>query len=119
MAVIDPSAHRFEIEPRERVGEVRLVLRGELDIAGAPRFELELDAALARNAGGGVVVCIDLRGLTFLDSVGLRAIIDGQRRAQRAGHRLSVIPVPAHVQRLFEVTRTAELLEFQDGSGAS
>ena len=55
---------------------VVLALEGELDLAGAATLEREL----AQHDEGPVVV--DLRGLSFMDSSGLRALVVAERRIQ-------------------------------------
>ena len=52
-------------------GLVALVLSGELDIETVPVFEAEIERVLA---DAPVTVVLDLPGLEFLDSTGLRAI---------------------------------------------
>ena len=66
---------------RDDRGACRLTLRGELDLATVPRLE----HALA-NAGEDVV--LDLRGLTFMDSTGVRVLLEA---AEAAGPGLRMI----------------------------
>jgi anti-sigma B factor antagonist len=89
-----------------------VALRGELDLAGAAVLEREV-AALDADA-----VIVDLRGLQFMDSSGLRAIVVAAQRAQDAGRRFALVPGAAHVMRVFEITRMRERLEFVDAPGA-
>jgi STAS domain-containing protein len=56
---------------------------GELDIGSVPRL-----AAAFRSADGAPAVVLDLRELLFLDTSGLRAVIDEDRRAVADGRRL-------------------------------
>jgi anti-sigma B factor antagonist len=81
-------------------------LGGELDLAGAAELEHELASVDA----GAVVV--DLRGLGFIDSSGLRALVVAALRAQGAGRRFARIPGAAQVMRVFDITRMRERLEF-------
>jgi len=83
-----------------------IALAGELDIAGAAALEREL----AGLDAGAVVV--DLRGLGFMDSSGLRALAVAAQRAKRAGHRFALVPGAAQVMRVFDVTRMRERLDF-------
>jgi hypothetical protein len=50
-------------------------------------------------------VKVDLRGLTFIDSTGLRALMMAKQRAQSRGTKLSIIPGPRAVMRVFGVVR--------------
>jgi anti-sigma B factor antagonist len=88
-----------------------IALSGELDIAGAADLERELAGVEA-----GAVV-IDLRGLGFMDSSGLRALTVAAQRAQHAGRRFALVPGAAQVMRVFDVTRMRERLEFVGDPG--
>jgi anti-sigma B factor antagonist/stage II sporulation protein AA (anti-sigma F factor antagonist) len=73
---------------RDDGGVVRVVVRGELDLATAGRLE----AALAEPPGSTVLV--DLRGLTFMDSTGVRTLLQATEDCRRDGRALSFL-VPA------------------------
>jgi anti-sigma B factor antagonist len=82
-------------------------LAGDLDLAGAATLERELEGL---NASSAVVV--DLRGLGFMDSSGLRALAVAALRAQGAGRRFALVPGVAQVMRVFDVTRMRERMDF-------
>lgn len=94
----------LEITVRRGVAVIALV--GDLDLAGAAAFE----QAVARPDARAVVV--DLRGLAFMDSSGLRAIAVAARSAAAAGRRFSLVPGAATVMRVFDITRMRERLDF-------
>ena len=83
-----------------------IALTGDLDLAGAAALEQELALVDAKAA------VIDLRGLEFMDSSGLRAIVVCAQRAQDAGRRFALIPGAAQVMRVFDITRMRERLQF-------
>jgi anti-sigma B factor antagonist len=83
-----------------------IALAGELDLAGAAALERELAGVDA----GAVVV--DLRGLGFMDSSGLRALAVAAQRAQSAGRRFALVPGAARIMRVFDITRMRERLDF-------
>ncbi len=83
-----------------------ILLGGELDLAGAARLEQVLELVDAP------ALVLDLRGLAFMDSSGLRAIVVSAQRAQDAGRRFALIPGAAQVMRVFDITRMRERLEF-------
>jgi anti-anti-sigma factor len=94
------------------LGEAALVsLSGDLDLSTAKRAEQEIEAA-ERAAPATLVV--DLRGLTFMDSTGLRVVVSAAKRAGRANRRLVIIQGPAAVRRVFEITRLDERLDIVD-----
>ena len=97
-------------------GTVRLALTGEFDIASAPRVEEEIGRIEA--AGPGLIV-LDLRGLEFMDSTGLRTVVGADARAREQGRRVAIVPGPKSVHRIFEVTGLIDRLEFvEDPAGA-
>ena len=57
---------------------------------------------------------VDLSGLTFLDSSGLRLLIELAADADRDGFTLGLVPGPPVVQRVFEVSGMRALLPFSD-----
>lgn len=91
--------------------EVVVTLAGELDLASAEVLERELRAL--RLAGAERIV-VNLRQVAFMDSTGLRRLISLRSAAKRNGHRLIVVPGPAPVQRVFELTATRGLFEWRD-----
>jgi len=88
-----------------------LALHGELDLTSAPVFERELGAAQSSNADRLV---IDLSGLEFMDSTGLRALLLARERAESDGHGLTLRRGPRQVQRVLELTRTVDAFVFED-----
>lgn len=97
---------------------VRVALRGELDLAGVPTLERELGAV---EETAPPLLVLDLRGLTFIDSTGLRAVIAADDRARRQGRRLVLVPGPEPVQRVFRITGLDRRLAFveEDAGGGS
>lgn len=108
MALLDVDTH-------EEDGAIRLVLSGELDISSASRVEEELDRVEAERPP---VLALDLRGLAFMDSTGLRLIVSADARAREQGRRLAVVRGPEAVQRIFRVTRLDERLDMVDDPAA-
>jgi anti-sigma B factor antagonist len=79
---------------------VRLVMEGELDIAAAPLLKdalREVDASTRR-------VILDLRAVTFVDSLGLRALVEAQDACREGGREMAVVRGPAEVENVFSVT---------------
>jgi anti-sigma B factor antagonist len=92
-------------------GEVQIELRGELDLSTVGKVEEEL-----RRVEGDApqVVVLDLSGLSFLDSSGLRCLVRADERARDAGRRLVLVRGPDAVQKVFEITRLEERLDMVD-----
>ena len=104
----------FNVEVRREGARTIVAPRGELDLATAG----QLRSALQRSRKGGPLV-LDLRGVTFVDSVGLGLVIEEHRRAEREGDDFRLRRGPDKVQRLFEMTGLAPRLRWdEDGHAA-
>jgi anti-sigma B factor antagonist len=103
---------RFSFETVVRGALAIVTLRGELDLPATSALEPELE----RLAGepGVDVVALDLRALEFLDSSGLRAVVLASRQLSEHERRLVLVRGSPTVQRVFEITRMTERLEFVD-----
>jgi anti-anti-sigma factor len=88
----------------------RLSLRGELDLASVPQMEEGLRNA-TQSAAKRVV--IDLSRLAFIDSTGLRLLLQADARAREQGYELVLHPGEPTVQRVFEVTGALDVLHFE------
>jgi anti-sigma B factor antagonist len=99
------------IESRTEDDRLILSLRGELDLTSVPQFERELRDA---EATGPARLVIDLGGLDFMDSTGLRALLQARERAKGDDYQLSLRPGPRQVQRVLELTKTLEVFTFED-----
>lgn len=82
---------------------------GELDIATFDRTEERL---LEAERDRPPVLLIDLRGLTFMDSQGVRLVLRAQQRASADGRRVVLVRGSHSVHRVFEVSGVAAVLEF-------
>jgi anti-sigma B factor antagonist len=59
-------------------------------------------------------VVVDLRGLTFIDSIGLRTLIESEASCRERGLDFALIPGKGPVKRTFEMTGLAHELTFID-----
>ena len=100
----------FETTRDGTVATVRPV--GELDLSGAAVLEAELDRLAGEPELGAVV--LDMRGLEFMDSSGLRLVVVADMRAREAGRRFAIVRGDETVHRVFEITRMSERLDFVD-----
>lgn len=93
-------------------GRVTVAISGDLDMAGTLKLEPKLHD-LVRDAAPGELV-IDLRGVDFMDSVGLGLLIEAHLAASAAGAQLTILRGSSSVQRVFEVAGCHEVLPFVD-----
>ena len=103
------------IETRDESDVGVIALSGEFDLAGVQDFEREL-AKL--EAGGANVLLVDMSGLRFMDSSGLRALVMADQRAKKAGRRLAIVPGPTAVRRVFEITQLDDRLDLIESVSA-
>ncbi len=94
-----------------RNGKVAVIApRGELDLSGAAVLQAEIDRLAEDHDLGGMV--LDLRGLEFMDSSGLRLVVLADMQAREAGRRFALVRGDETVHRVFEITRMSERLDF-------
>jgi anti-anti-sigma factor len=107
----DPfGAGNFEVQDIVSDGRHRLVLTGELDLAPAA----ELESLLLRLCGDGTKeIALDLSKLRFMGSVGLRLVLLAKELCERHGYDFLLVPGPANIQRMFEMTGLLDLLPFE------
>ncbi len=84
--------------------------RGELDLFTVD----ELSAALAARPDPCDVVVLDLRGLTFFDTSGMRLVLETFHELDGTGVRFAILRGSPDVQRLFSLARLDERLPFFD-----
>jgi anti-sigma B factor antagonist len=106
---VGPDA--FSIEDRQEGERHTLLLKGDLDMAGAPALEGMLQELCA---GGARELVIDLRQLNFIDSTGLNAILRSKTLCEESLCDLGLIPGGKRVQRVFELTRVLDRLPFRN-----
>jgi anti-anti-sigma factor len=63
--------------------------------------------------------CSNLRGVTFLDSTGLRLVLELYRTSRADGWDLRIIEGPDELQRVFDVTGLRPLLPWVAARGAA
>lgn len=91
-----------------------IALAGELDVSGSALVEQEIERVAADHDPGAIV--LDLSGLDFMDSTGLRLVVLADARARALGHRFALVPGNADVQRVFQITGMERRLEFVDSA---
>lgn len=100
----------FAIELHEqRTGRRTLVVRGELDMSTAPHL-IDAAAALLEDAERGI--SIDISGLQFLDSAGMRAILAIKAASEVHQFDLELTSGSPQVERVFAITRVIDRLPF-------
>jgi anti-sigma B factor antagonist len=104
-----PPRFRVDVWPEGDAAHVCPV--GEIDLDTVSEVRDRLDEL---RAAGFRRLILDLRGVTFLDSTGLRLVLDADAAARADGFDFALIEGSAKVQRVFEVTGLRAALPFID-----
>ena len=108
---LTPALPPFACDVEPERDRVRVRLAGALDMATAPILAAQLSEL--RESGFQRLV-IDLGQLDFIDSTGLRLLLAQDADARQDGFSIAVVPGKPAVQRVFELTKTLDLLPFVD-----
>ena len=103
----------LEVDEVRHDGTVRVRLRGELDLAGAPG----LTDRLRRLQERGEQVVLDLDELTFIDMSGLRVVLTAAESASRDGWGFAVTRGSPPVRRLITLVRLDGQLPVEASAG--
>lgn len=76
---------------------------GEIDAHTAPTLAAALDAA-------GPTVRLDMSAVEFVDSSGLRVLIDAHQRMQEAGGAMTIVTPSEAVHRLLQISGVDDYL---------
>jgi anti-sigma B factor antagonist len=101
------AADQLQLDLRTENDRVVVTLAGELDMANAPLLQKAVES---KDLAGSKTIVLDLQGLTFLDSTGLRIILAAREQCWRRGQEFAVTPGSQQVQRLLSVTGVGEHL---------
>jgi anti-sigma B factor antagonist len=96
---MSPTEFSWTLTPERAL--VRVRLEGELDLSTAATFH---EAVLDLMESGWSTILVDLGGLTFMDSSGLRAAFELDSEASRRGIALRLTGATEDIRRLFALT---------------
>ncbi len=89
------------LDVTERNGWSVLAVRGEVDVATAPRLRERL---IALVGSGEVKIVVDLESVDFLDSTGLGVLVGALKRVRTQDGDLSLVCTQARILKVFEIT---------------
>jgi anti-anti-sigma factor len=93
---------RFELSTWREADQAVLGIRGEIDLSSAP----ELRAGLARLMDGYQgTISVDLSGVSFMDSTGMRVLLDAQERMLNADRGLVLRAPVRNVLRALKIAQ--------------
>jgi anti-anti-sigma factor len=100
----------LELDTRLEGPVAVIAARGELDLASGGPLADELSRAA--DTLGAAAVLLDLSGITFMDSSGLRAVVAADRTMREQGLRFALVRGGDPVHRVFDITRMTERLRW-------
>lgn len=101
----------FGLERTDRDGCAVLAVRGEVDMATAPRLR---EALLIMVTEGHLQLIVDLSHTEFLDSTGLGALVTGLKRVRSKGGEMRIVCTSPRVCKVFEITSLDRVLALFD-----
>ena len=95
----------MNIEMKRNAEETTLEIAGRLDTTTAPA----LDKMINEEIEGTKDLILDLKGLEYISSAGLRVLLSAQKKMQKIGS-MKVVNVCETVMEVFEMTGFADIL---------
>lgn len=93
------------IEIKKNADEIIIEVVGRLDTLTAPA----LDKAINEDIGDATRLVLDVKGMEYISSAGLRVLLSAQKKMQKIGS-MKVINVCPEVMDVFEMTGFADIL---------
>ena len=97
---------QLKIDRSDQPGWAVISPSGEIDLATVG----QLEDALAASGDGSTDVAVDLMGVTFMDSTGLRALLAANQNLSESGRRLVLIVNGGPVDRMLDISGVGQTL---------
>ena len=98
----------FEIKKTTEPGKAHYELTGRLDTTTAPQLEEDIKSSLE----GVTELTLDLKGLDYISSAGLRVLLSAQKVMNKQG-AMTVRNVSETVMEIFDVTGFSDILTIE------
>jgi anti-anti-sigma factor len=89
---------------------VILSIVGNMDTQHSVQLSDELDKVFSE---GSFNIYLDMKGLNYISSSGLRVLLAGQKRASELGTKLVLLGVNESVKEVFTITGFSDILTIQ------
>ncbi len=101
---------RLEVRVAQRDGALVIAFLGELDLSAYDEAATALAAAVA---AGPRAIVVDLQGLSFIDSAGLRCLVEAKLLADESGASMAIVngSRPHGLQELMDMDGVVEMLD--------
>ena len=93
------------IEIKKNATETIIEIVGRLDTITAP----SLDKTINEDIGDTTNLVLDIKGVEYISSAGLRVLLSAQKKMQKIG-AMKVVNVREEVMEVFEMTGFADIL---------
>ncbi len=107
------AAAQFVVDAHRHRRTALVALGGELDLSTVSKVT-DVLAGLAPRADGLRHIVLDLRGLTFMDSTGLHALLEQKESARSDGYNFAVVRGSEAIERLLVLSGVGEMLVLVD-----
>jgi anti-anti-sigma factor len=94
-------------------GVTKASLNGRLDIAGAMAIDLPFNVLVGHKRA----IVVDLSGVDFIASMGLRTLIMGAKTVASKGGRIVLLSPSADVEKVLEDSGTTTILKIHKDLG--
>ena len=101
------ASEQFPLVRTDAEADGRIYLVGELDLSTVDTLRERLEAAAGNEPGD---IDIDMSGVTFCDSSGLKVLLTAHHDMLGQGRRLRLVGLRDGVRRLLEISGTTTLL---------
>jgi anti-sigma B factor antagonist len=96
------------IEIKKNANELTIEVAGRLDTITAPALE----KSIGESIGSADALILDLKGLEYISSAGLRVLLGAQKKMQKVG-TMKLIGVCEEVMEVLEMTGFADILTIE------
>lgn len=90
----------FEVNVNKEGTHPVLYLRGEVDFATAPVLQDALNETISEGADK---ITLDFQEVTFLDSEGLKVLLDVYRQLNKTGGTIALHGCSKYIAKIFEI----------------
>lgn len=109
----------MQINIQESGAVVELTPVGRIDQAGAPVFQEALLNHVENCKEGGHAILVDMGGVDFISSVGLRAFMIASKTTRPQKGRILVAGMNDVVREVFQISRFDKVVECHDSLQAA
>ena len=96
------------IEIKKNAEQTTIEIAGRLDTTTAP----DLDKIIIEDIADTKLLVLDVKGLEYISSAGLRVLLGAQKKMQKIG-ALKLVNVREAVMEVFEMTGFADILTIE------